>query len=475
MTLKPHRKPANQPRDIIKSLAAVCLTLLFFVFADWASAAEQEPSSETVTLTEAVRIPIHGKGKQVGATTVPAGTKVTVVTRDGEKVSVKHGALEPVWVEESQVSGLTAKQPNVSEPAKTSASTTPETLSALISEKKWAEAASACETLAQQDSEKFSGLADWGNQLRSALQAKAAALAEQNNVEAEANRLRRNADVVGQPNRLNPSDRSPKERAQKLRNEADAIVEESPNNFTEAQSRIVKLGDDISSQISLLSDKEKASEEDDKPEIAFAADATPENQRLADQTSALSDSKTVRPPPKGQSIEFKGFSLNLSRSELFEVLKKRTGPNAITLKEIAFTNSILGSSGQLQLLESSYWVKDELGREIDVCVATWDASGEGHMLNLLVSDPIVSDLFNSHDLDFEDFVSQFITTYDIERVKTKRSNAIDNEYIVAYHDSGLGWAIEISDRFPDAPSRKRRIQLFRVEPAPPARQTTFGD
>jgi hypothetical protein len=114
MTSKPHRKPANHPRDIIKSLAAISLTLLFFVFADWGFAAEQESSSETVTLKEAVRIPIHVQGKKVGATTVPARTKVTVVARDGERVSVKHGALEPVWVEGSQVSGLAAKQPNVS-------------------------------------------------------------------------------------------------------------------------------------------------------------------------------------------------------------------------------------------------------------------------------------------------------------------------------------------------------------------------
>jgi len=275
MTSKPPRKSANHPRDIIKRLAAICLTLLFFVFAEQASAAEQEPSSETVTLKEAVRIPIHVQGKQVGATTVQAGTKVTVVARDGERVSLKHGALEPVWVEGSQVSGLAAKDPNVSKPVKTNTSTTPEKLSGLISGKKWAEAASTCETLAQQDSEKFSSLADLGNQLRSALQAKAAAMAQQTKAEAEAKRLRRNADVAGQPNRLNPSDRSPMERAQKFREQADAVIEEASTALETSEAQIAQLGTEISSELSRLeSDAQQKKAEDRASAKAASNDST---------------------------------------------------------------------------------------------------------------------------------------------------------------------------------------------------------
>lgn len=450
----------------------ICVESCLTVFSPFGCRAqENDASSETVTLVEKVQIPFEVNGKEVGKTSIPAGTKVTVVSRDGARVSIKRGNLGPVWVEASQLSGLSDKKPEQpSTPVKTDPAIDLQTLTRLVSEKKWPQVAAACEAMAQAD-DKFAGLAELAEQLKSALQAQASAVQQQKNAETEAQRLRRNADVVGQPSRLNPNDRSPMERAQKLRDEADAVVEEAQNNFTEAQSRIVKIGDDISSQISLFGDKGKASEEDDKPDIAFAADATQQNQPLADQASALSDPKIKRPPPKGPSLEFKGFSLNLSRSELLEVLKKRVGTDAITQEEVAFTEEPL-FSGEISRLEcTSFSINDE----IVGCEATWDASGEGHMLRLTLSDPFVSDLFNSHGLDFEEFVRQFITAYDIERLKTVRSNEIGNEYIVAYHDSGLGWAIEIADKPPDGPFRTRFIRLFRVEPAPPAPQTTFGD
>jgi hypothetical protein len=324
MTLRPHRKPASHPRDIIKSLAAICLTLFFFVFTEWVSAAYEDSSSERAILTEAVTIPIHVQGKQVGATTVPAGTKVTVVGReDGAKVSVKHGALEPVWVEESQVSGLAAKQPHASKPARSSASITPEQLSSLVAAEKWEELASACETLAQQDSEKFSGFSDLGNQLRSALQAKAAAVAQQTKAEAEAKRLRRNADVVGQPNRLNPSDRSPMERARKLREQAEAVIEEAQTALDTSEVQIALTATNILS--SLLGLKRLA-----EPETASSPSSLADNE--ASEAKVL-----ARPSPSGISATTAATKPDTLTPTVVEPIRTNAAPINIvtTLKELA--------------------------------------------------------------------------------------------------------------------------------------------
>ena len=135
----------------------ICVESSLTVFSPFGChAQENDPSSETVTLVEKVQIPVEVNGKEVGKTSLPAGTKVTVVSRDGARVSIKRGNLGPVWVEASQLSGLSDKKPEQpSTPDKPDPAIELQKLNRLVSENKWAQVAAFCETIAQAD-EKFS-------------------------------------------------------------------------------------------------------------------------------------------------------------------------------------------------------------------------------------------------------------------------------------------------------------------------------
>ena len=241
----------------------IILALLFPVIHPTESLAQEtDPSSETVTLVEKVEIPVEVNGKEVGKTSLPAGTKVTVVSRDGARVSIKRGNLGPAWVEESQLSGLSdKKQEQSSKPVESDPAIELQKLNRLVSENKWAQVAAVCETIAQAD-EKFSGLAELAGQLKSALQAQTSAVQQQKKAETEGQRLRRNADVVGQPSRLNPSDNSPMERAQKLRDEADSVIEEAKTAVETSKVQIALTATNILSSLSgleSLTERETAS------------------------------------------------------------------------------------------------------------------------------------------------------------------------------------------------------------------------
>ncbi len=236
----------------------ICVESSLTVFSpSGCHAQETAPSSETVTLVEKVQIPVEVDGKEVGKTSLPAGTKVTVVSRDGARVSIKRGNLGPVWVEQSQLSGLSDKKPEQSsKPVESDPTIELQKLNRLVSEKQWTQVAATCETMAQAD-EKFSSLGELAGQLTSALQAQISAVQQQKNAEVEAKRLRRNADVVGQPNRLNPSDRSPMERAQKLRSEADALIKAVKDALETSEAQIAQLGTQISSEVSEITRQAK--------------------------------------------------------------------------------------------------------------------------------------------------------------------------------------------------------------------------
>ena len=83
-------------------LCATFLLIELLVASECEAQAIYEEAS--ATLLEKVQIPVAVNGKEVGKTSLPAGTKVTVVSRDGASVSIKRGNLGPVWVEESQLS-----------------------------------------------------------------------------------------------------------------------------------------------------------------------------------------------------------------------------------------------------------------------------------------------------------------------------------------------------------------------------------
>jgi len=68
-------------------------------------------AASTAVLVEAVRFPVVMNGRQIGESTVQAGTTVEVLEQSGGRVHIKYGAAEPLWVEDSVVNEVRLSLP----------------------------------------------------------------------------------------------------------------------------------------------------------------------------------------------------------------------------------------------------------------------------------------------------------------------------------------------------------------------------
>ena len=58
---------------------------------------------ETVEIKTALKFPILSNGKIAGYSTAATGSKVEVLTRNGDKLQVRYRAFEPIWINSSDV------------------------------------------------------------------------------------------------------------------------------------------------------------------------------------------------------------------------------------------------------------------------------------------------------------------------------------------------------------------------------------
>ena len=58
---------------------------------------------ETVEIKTALKFPILSNGKIAGYSTAATGSKVEVLTRDGDKLQVRYRAFEPIWIQNSDI------------------------------------------------------------------------------------------------------------------------------------------------------------------------------------------------------------------------------------------------------------------------------------------------------------------------------------------------------------------------------------
>jgi hypothetical protein len=212
--------------------------LIYVKLAVAALVLRQFASAETIVLEHPVDIPIVVDGKKVGSTKAPAGTKLEVQGREGEKIQVKFRSFEPIWVEASHV-GAEPKGPADS----TSFTPTPSAFDPL-------RAINALESpgtneitslLRGREYPDPNAREELSTALATFIDAKtriAEAREKSPVVEKEVKRLRRNAEVAGRPNALNPADTSGQERAQQIRKEADTIEREFDEEVSNAQGRL---------------------------------------------------------------------------------------------------------------------------------------------------------------------------------------------------------------------------------------------
>lgn len=291
----------------------------------------------------------------------------------------------------------------------------------LVDLKKWQELAALCQGLANSTEEELRQFADMGSQLSSALESLAAARKKEPQATAEAARIRRNADVTGRPNPLRPGDNSGMERAQAMRSEADAIEERVKTAIKEAEGRI--------------------------SDLASLIDRTAQNNGRIESSSETTvlDVETAKKYalPKTPSLEFKGFSLNLSKAELLEVLQKRAPAESITEEDDVDSEVILGKIVGFD--RTRFYINNE-----KVCIAVWEpGTDRGYMRSLVLTDPFVSDLFDSHGLDFKSFLEEFITAYGGPWSMNKMPfRPIDSEYSGGWeadYDSKIGWILNVKE------------------------------
>ena len=219
---------------------------------------------ETVEAKTALKFPILLNGKIAGYSTVVSGSKLEVLAREGEKLQVRCGAYEPIWINSSDIidnkttTPLEVAQKNDSnsfDPQKAIGAMAPEntdTLVEILKGKKYPDKES--QRLFEQSISSF-------------VKAKAdiaIARKKKPQIDKEVVRLRWNADVTGRPNPLNPSDRSGQERAQRIRSEADSLEIKGSQEIAKCEERLESAQAVLSDYLNNWFEAEKRGQEQER-------------------------------------------------------------------------------------------------------------------------------------------------------------------------------------------------------------------
>lgn len=245
--------------------------------------------AETIVLKQRVSIPMFIGGKKVGSTGAPIGSQLEVLAREGTKMQVKFRNLEPVWIESSAL-GIEKDTPSTQVPSAPAISTF-DPLKAIKALE--APGTNAITSLLQgrtypdpASQEEFS------SSLAKFVDAKARIAKGQRalpSVQQEVKRLRRNADVAGQPSTLNPGDTSGQERAQKIREEADTMEAEAEGEIENAQEQL----DEAKSSLTQLLEGWQTAEANIREEQARLAEEKKEEESKSAQDKADDSSHQI--------------------------------------------------------------------------------------------------------------------------------------------------------------------------------------
>lgn len=392
--------------------------------------------AETVTLAQPQQFPIVMNGKPVGKTTAPAGTQVDVVRKDGDRYLLKFPNAEPAWVtadklklpapatEPEPSTGSAAQAP--SPPAAVDIPTKLKDLTSLIQRKKWRDLADACQALANSSEEALKPFAALGADLSSALKDADLARQKKPKTSAEATRLRRNAEVIDRPNPLHPEDHSNEERARKLREQADSLEENDKNEAEQAERRIAEIASTIESQIATAGDSGTPDEE--------TAEAGDDNPSDDSEASAGSFIPTL-------SLEFKGFSLNMSYDQMRANVEERFG----AMGQITSEDGVDKDARLIGNIRKARYTTFFVGGE-SACKAVWQpGTDRKYIARLLFFPPFAAKLFDAEGLVFGKFIRLFIDNYDVPEIATRKVTRDYSTYNTAEHISDAGWRIFIHE------------------------------
>lgn len=217
-----------------------------------------------ITIQKAVVLPLAMNGRQVGKTTVPAGSEIEIISREGDKVQIKFRNLEPVWIESSTLgTGNNSGSPAALEQSSSRVVFDPQKAIQALDE---SNVKALTETIGGRNYPDPTREEEFQASLKGFVEAKAQLERGKRQfpqIEQEAKRLRRNADVADSPNRLNPNDNSGAERAEKLREQADELEEQGRQTIHDAEDQLTEARSSLTSLFEEWLAAEQARQEED--------------------------------------------------------------------------------------------------------------------------------------------------------------------------------------------------------------------
>ena len=217
---------------------------------------------ETVEIKTALKFPILSNGKIAGYSTAATGSKVEVLTRNGDKLQVRYRAFEPIWINSSDVIDYknNDSNPGVAQQDDSTSFDPQEAIAAMVSEN----TDRLLEILKGKKYPDKSIQIPFDQSIKNFVKSKldfAIASQKKPQIDKEVERLRRNADVTGRPNLLNPSDRSGQERAQRIRSEADSLETKANQEIAKCEERLESAQVTLSDYLNNWIEAEKRSQE----------------------------------------------------------------------------------------------------------------------------------------------------------------------------------------------------------------------
>ena len=285
---------------------------------------------ETVEIKTALKFPILSNGKIAGYSTAATGSKVEVLTRDGDKLQVRYRAFEPIWIQNSDIIEITKDSGSESDQQDDSTSFDPQKAIGAMASENTDTLVGILKGIRYPDkSVQISFEKSITNFVKSKLDL---AIASQKKplIDKEVERLRRNADVTGRPNLLNPSDRSGQERAQRIRSEADSLETKANQEIAKCEERLESAQVTLSDYLNNWSEAEKRIQEQERLaeekkhqaeaeaklnqeiEASKLASIQKEQERLAEEKKHQSKAQIVSAPIAPDMIIVKGGTLPAS-------------------------------------------------------------------------------------------------------------------------------------------------------------------
>ena len=466
---------------------------------------------ETVEIKTALKFPILSNGKIAGYSTAATGSKVEVLTRNGDKLQVRYRAFEPIWINSSDVIDYknNDSNPGVAQQDDSTSFDPQEAIAAMVSEN----TDRLLEILKGKKYPDKSIQISFDQSIKNFVKSKldfAIASQKKPQIDKEVERLRRNADVTGRPNLLNPSDRSGQERAQRIRSEADSLETKANQEIAKCEERLESAQVTLSDYLNNWIEAEKRSQERERlaeekkhqAEAPIASEPSPSASPQSEKTPQALETST----PK--DISNKEDSANHTNNELdsinlsiglrgprihglqlgmsFDAFKQVVDSYYPSEMRVGYSTEeipvgdLTGKIGLVAYPKGfvSYTKSDpnsirgttlyatRMGsNELGVASITYITAGNPKkIIYFTLEYPILRKLFKIETMGFDDFYQNFINEYSIPKLKGTSKR---NQKTMSY-ESPDGWEIVFYGEFDS-------IEWVLLRAVPRISETGFGD